>query len=56
MKRSLRRTLTTLAVAGALAATGGGLGAAALHAKPLRAEVAPDAGAGHVLAKPLRAE
>ncbi|MEV4345158.1 hypothetical protein AB0J83_11845 [Actinoplanes sp. NPDC049596] len=54
MKTSIRRTLSALAVTGALVVTTGGLGAAAaaLNAKPLRAEIAPT----QVVAKPLRAE
>lgn len=58
MRLVLHRTLSTLAVAGALALTSGGLGAAvaALDAKPLRAEVAPGSSTDGVTAKPLRAE
>ncbi|GID28701.1 hypothetical protein [Paractinoplanes brasiliensis] len=52
MKSALHRTLSTLAVVGALVATSGAVGAAAaaVNAKPLRAEIV------QVVAKPLRAE
>ncbi|MBM2615022.1 hypothetical protein JIG36_05545 [Actinoplanes sp. LDG1-06] len=58
MKSTLHRTLSALAVTGALVVTTGGIGAAvaALNAKPLRAEVVPASTNHEVLAKPLRAE
>jgi hypothetical protein len=59
MKSTLHRTLSAVAVAGAMAVSSGGIvaAAAALNAKPLRAEVAPDSSSTQqVLAKPLRAE
>ncbi|XVU20912.1 hypothetical protein ACQPZJ_26970 [Actinoplanes sp. CA-054009] len=54
MRRQFSRALSALAVTGALVVGAGGLGAAAaaLNAKPLRAEVAPV----ETVAKPLRAE
>ncbi|SNY55454.1 hypothetical protein [Paractinoplanes atraurantiacus] len=54
MKRNFSRALSALAVTGALVVSLGGLGAAAaaLNAKPLRAEFAPV----QTVAKPLRAE
>ncbi|GAA4607615.1 hypothetical protein BJY16_006423 [Actinoplanes octamycinicus] len=52
MTSTFHRTLSALVVTGALVLTSGGVAAAALSAKPLRAEVAPT----EVLAKPLRAE
>lgn len=55
MRSTVHRTLSTLAVTGALVLTGAGVTAvtAAVHAKPLRAEVTTT---DHNLAKPLRAE
>ncbi|XVV15364.1 hypothetical protein ACQP2X_13775 [Actinoplanes sp. CA-131856] len=57
-KRTFHRALSACAVAGALALTAGAIGAAAaaLNAKPLRAELAPTAPADQIQAKPLRAE
>ncbi|MBL7252967.1 hypothetical protein [Paractinoplanes lichenicola] len=58
MRSTFHRTLSTVAVAGALVATTGviGVAAAALNAKPLRAELVPGSSSSTVEAKPLRAE
>ncbi|MCO8274030.1 hypothetical protein M1L60_25860 [Actinoplanes sp. TRM 88003] len=55
MKLNVHRTISALAVAGALVVSSGGIvaAAAALNAKPLRAEFTPTQ---QVQAKPLRAE
>lgn len=57
MKSTLSRTLSALVVAAALVVATGAVGAAAaLNAKPLRAELTPDSATVQVVAKPLRAE
>ncbi|WP_250036423.1 hypothetical protein [Paractinoplanes maris] len=56
MKSTLHRTVSALAVAGALVLSSGGIAAAALQSKPLRAEVVPSSTTDQILAKPLRAE